>query len=208
MLRERDVVGALFDGAKALDQSAIRAALDSAHAALGLERTIADVVMPFLRALGDGWSKGSLDVESEHAASDVVGAWLDVHRLQHPASHPDRILISCGPEDEHALGAGCFAALLAHRGWGPWLLAHPTSPGSLALAIETLRPSATIVVSHLPASRDAAVKSLRRVAGAAGRGLFYAGGAFDDPAARDGLPGTYLGTDLLDAAGIVERSLG
>jgi len=57
-------------------------------------------------------------------------------------------------------------------------------------------------------TRKAAIGSIEVVASIAGTRAFYAGEGFASPAARNSVPGRYLGEDLLAAADTVEAVLG
>ena len=61
---------------------------------------------------------------------------------------------------------------------------------------------AVVLVSHLSMARRSSVESLRGAGGRA-RILFYAGNAFLTRQARQGVPGTYLGTNLSRAADLI-----
>ena len=54
-------------------------------------------------------------------------------------------------------------------------------------------------MSHLPTQRRSAIASLEAVA-QLGTSTFYAGNAFLFPASRKGVPGTYLGESIGEAA--------
>src|SRR5688500_16811254 len=101
----------------AFDASRIRSLLDESVARLGLDETIASVILPVLREVGRLWEAGRCDVSQEHLTSQEVRSWLagqvatatlDVSR--------GTVLLTCGPKDLHTLGLEAFYVLLAKRG--------------------------------------------------------------------------------------------
>src|SRR5512134_745346 len=66
------LVDRIVGAAEAFDVRALEAGLDDAFA-LGSFESVADrIVLPALRAIGDGWAAGRIDVAAEHAASHVI----------------------------------------------------------------------------------------------------------------------------------------
>src|SRR4051794_34117485 len=71
-LRSAEAATAFVEAARALDTGAMDAILDDAYAAERFEVALEHVVFPALRAIGDGWAGGSVDVAMEHAASETI----------------------------------------------------------------------------------------------------------------------------------------
>ena len=77
---------------------------------------------------------------------------------------------------------------------------------SLPAAVQGTGAAGLVMVSHLSIGRRSAIEALRSVQHTGAR-LFYAGNAFVSPQSRKGVPGTYLGEDLIEAAGLITTSL-
>ncbi len=108
----------LVNAAEALDSQRIEAVLDEMFAAGSYERVVEDYVIPSLRALGDAWASGRMDVAGEHVASNAV-----LHRLaaSFQASGPGRdgarpVLVGMPPGARHELGGLIFATSLRRHG--------------------------------------------------------------------------------------------
>ena len=98
------------------------------------------------------------------------------------------------------------ASTLMHRGLDCRLLGAGTLAESLFKAVQETNPAAVIVVSHLSVARRSAIEALR-LAQLNDTALFYAGNAFLSPQSRRGVPGTYLGNNLSQAADIITGTI-
>lgn len=193
-------VRSLLDASTCMDPARIRADLDRARADLGLAATIDDVLMPAMRQIGTFWQTGRCDVAQEHLTTEAARGWLSWVASLAPAPAPGRpVLMACGPRDLHTLGLEALVALLVHRGRGCRVLGARTPVRTLVTAITATDAAAVVVVSHLTTQRRPAVDALHGAA-ETGATVFYAGNAFVAPAARAGVPGTYLGEKLGGAA--------
>lgn len=190
-----------------LDPAGLRAVLDCAVDDLGLVQTIDDVLMPAMRQVGSIWEAGRCDVAQEHLTTEVARGWLSRITSLAPAPRGGRpVLLACGPRDLHTLGLEALAALLAHDRRASRLLGARTPARALVMAVTATDASAAVVVSHLSTQRRPAIDALRAAA-ALKVPLFYAGNAFVLPAARAGVPGTYLGESLGDAAALIAQAV-
>lgn len=71
-----------------------------------------------------------------------------------------------------------------------------------------MRATAAVITAQRSVTRRAAIESLTAVDAVPGVRAFYAGDAFVAASARRDVPGTYLGEDVVEAAGVLESSLG
>jgi DNA-binding transcriptional MerR regulator len=160
----RDERGPLVGEADLLDPSAVelRRALDAfdepgAHAAfdhllagLSVETVLRNVVLPYLRELGERWERGEVTVGQEHFASSVVrGRLLGLARGWGRGAGT-LALLACLPGDQHDLGLICFGLALRGHGWRIVFLGADTP---LATTLETtreLRPSLVVCTATLP----------------------------------------------------------
>lgn len=183
------------------------AVLDDVRATVGLAATIDLVVMPSMRQIGAWWSTGRCGVAQEHLATATVRRWLArTTTLSVGVAHDSPTLLACGPLDQHSIGLEALAALLADRGRGSRLMGARTSARTLVAATIATEAVAVVVVSHLSAQRRPAVQVLRAVV-RTDAAVFYAGNAFTSAEQRLGVPGTYLGDSVSDAATVlIDRS--
>ena len=111
-------IDAFVDGAARIDPGAIERALDDMFAAGSFERVIEDRLFPALRALGDAWSSGAVDVAGEHAASAAVARRLSMafEAAGSPTGDRPPILVGLPPGARHELGALAFATAARRAG--------------------------------------------------------------------------------------------
>jgi MerR family transcriptional regulator, light-induced transcriptional regulator len=201
------LVSAFLSAAYDLDPAGIRDALDRAYDTAGLDETVAGILLPSMSQIGRWWESGQCDVAHEHLATEATRAWLNKRLFLGPRpTRPESIILTCGPRDVHTLGLEAMGVLLAARGWSCRLLGARTPARALATAISGTGATAVVMVSHLSIARRSAVDALR-VAQATGVRIYYAGNAFVSPQARHGVPGTYLGERLPEAAETLTRDL-
>jgi DNA-binding transcriptional MerR regulator/methylmalonyl-CoA mutase cobalamin-binding subunit len=109
-------VAAFVAAAGALDVPGMERALDEGFAAERFEAALAHVVFPALRAVGEGWASGELDVGMEHAASETVRRRLArFYEAAGSSGSEPQVLIGLPPGAHHELGALAFA-VTARRG--------------------------------------------------------------------------------------------
>jgi methanogenic corrinoid protein MtbC1 len=203
-----DLRDAVVDAAIRLDADAVRATLDRAAERLGVESTVRDVLMSAMRGIGSAWQNGTCSIEHEHVATEAVRAWLSKQAsMAPPPFRSGPIVLACGPTDLHTVGIEAFSLVLARRGWAVRVLGAMTPPETLRAAARSLGAVATVVVSQRSVTRQTAVASIAAAASIPGVRSFYAGDGFAAPSARKKVPGIYLGTDIVAAAGVLESAL-
>lgn len=184
----------------------VKQLLDRAEAELGLEATLDDVLLPAMRQVGNWWASGQCDVGAEHLTTGVVRTWLSSRvAAARPATGPG-VVLACGPRDQHTLGLEALAAVLARHGLRSLVTGALTPAGALVTCVARTSAAGVVVVSHLPSHRRTTVQALQQLA-ATGVPLFYAGNAFLFGGARRGVPGTYLGESIAQAAELVSAAL-
>jgi DNA-binding transcriptional MerR regulator len=100
-----------------LDEPAAQAVIDRALAAATRDALLVDVLLPFLREVGDGWRRGETSVGEEHFASSIVrGRMLGLARGWGRGLGPVALL-ACLPGEQHELGLIAFGLALHARGW-------------------------------------------------------------------------------------------
>ena len=184
----------------ALDESGAQAALDRLLSGFSVELVLRDVVLPYLRELGDRWERGEASVAQEHFASQILrGRLLGLARGWDRGTGP-RALLACAPGEQHDLGLIVFGLGLRDRGWRITFLGPDTPLDTLAVAIATLEPAAVVLAATVPQLFEAGRSELPGIARAAP--LWTAGaGATAELASDTGA--RLLDTDPLAAAGRV-----
>jgi DNA-binding transcriptional MerR regulator len=148
----RELAGAL----EAFDEPRAQALVDSLLSVATLDSTLSDVVIPYLRELGERWERGEASVAQEHFASSVLrGRLLGLARgWGRGVGAP--ILLSCAPGEQHDLGLIAFGLALRARGWRIVYLGGDTPIESAADAARSSEP-VFVVLSAVTGDRFGAV---------------------------------------------------
>jgi MerR family transcriptional regulator, light-induced transcriptional regulator len=186
-----------------LDESAAHAAIDGLLSSFSLEAVLREVVMPYLRELGDRWERGEASVAQEHFASQVLrGRLLGLARGWDRGPGP-RALLACMPGEQHDLGLIVFGLGLRDRGWRITFLGPDTPLDTLSDTATTLEPDAVVLSATTPDRFESGRDALRRLARAVP--LWAAGaGATPDVATATGV--RLLDLSPLDGAERVARA--
>lgn len=159
------------------------ALVDWARAHAGSGKTVADIVVshvaPAMRSIGDAWECGETSVGEEHRATalvyDLLALLRDVLPAASPAPDAPRLLMVCGPGEEHALPARLMTERLVDAGWRVDFLGANVPASDAVRQLHATRPDALglSVTSGVAGARAV----LRQVARSGWSGLVLAGGA-------------------------------
>jgi DNA-binding transcriptional MerR regulator len=179
-----------FDGAGA------HAALDGLLASVSIDAVLADVVLPYLRELGDRWAAGRASVAQEHFASNLLrGRLLALARDWDSGTGP-ALLLACLPGEAHDLGLVAFGILAARRGWRVTLLGADTPLDTVRASVRALAPRLVVLVATDAALLAAHADELRELAAATPMAI----GGVGDATVLERLGATALPADIVDAA--------
>lgn len=171
----RILTESLLEAAAAFDADAIESALDQGFALGTFEAVVDEWLMPSLRALGDAWAAGAVDVSGEHTASHAVMRRLGQHfAAASSLSAGPRVLVGLPAGAQHELGALAFATAVRRRGlcavyvgsdlpvasWRRAVQAFPTDIAVLAVPTTSDRPSAEETVRELRRAEPGLVVAL------------------------------------------------
>jgi DNA-binding transcriptional MerR regulator len=186
-----------------LDESAAHAVFDRLLAGFSVETVLRQVVMPYLRELGDRWERGEASIAQEHFASQILrGRLLGLARGWDGGPGP-RALLACMPGEQHDLGLIVFGLALRDRGWRITFLGQDTPLDTLGDAAATLQPDAVVLAAATPDRFESGRATLRRLA----RDIpLWAAGAGASPAVAKATGVQLLDLDPLDAAEHVATS--
>ncbi|HLN79047.1 MAG TPA: MerR family transcriptional regulator [Nocardioidaceae bacterium] len=148
---------AFIEAAAAVDVAAMESVIERGFA-LGTFETAVDAwLMPTLRALGDAWADGTVDVVGEHAASYAIMRRLgQAFAAASSLTSGPRVLVGLPSGSHHELGALAFATAARRRGlavvyvgadlpvesWRRAIRAFPTKIAVLAVPTAADRPKA------------------------------------------------------------------
>ncbi len=114
---ERAAIDAFRDAVRRLDIGALEVVLDEVLATQRFERAVGSVIFPALRAVGDDWASGEIDVAQEHAASETVRRRLAraFDAAAGPTSGVD-VVVGLPPGRHHELAVLAFAVAARRAG--------------------------------------------------------------------------------------------
>jgi len=139
----------LRDALNRLDGDEANAALDRLLGSFGLDTVLAEVVLPYLRDLGERWEAGRATIAQEHFASNLLRARLAGLARGWESGGGPLALLACAPGELHDLPLLVFGLALRARGWRIAYLGSDTPGESLAGAARELDPSVVVVSSML-----------------------------------------------------------
>ena len=116
----------LADALDRFDEPRAQTILDRLLAVTTVEALLSDVVLPYLRELGERWARGDASVAQEHFATAVLrGRLLGIARGWGLSIGPATVL-ACLPGEQHDLGLITFGLALHARGWRIYYLGPDT----------------------------------------------------------------------------------
>ena len=155
----------LEDALHSFDDASAHAAFDALIAGFSLDTLLGDVVVPYLRDLGDRWERGEISVAQEHFASALLrGRLLGLARGWGQGFGPTALL-ACAPGELHDLGLIACGLALRARGWRIVYLGADTPLDSLEEAAHSSQPECVVVSAVNPKALGAERKRLEAIAG-------------------------------------------
>ncbi|NJL93438.1 MAG: MerR family transcriptional regulator [Anaerolineae bacterium] len=176
-----------------------------------VEEVCLNLLLPAIHQIGVEWEAGNLSLQMEHFASNLIRERLQAMlNGAPPPTRSGRLVVACAPLDWHELAALMLSLIVRRRGWEVIYLGQNVGLKGLDETLHSLQPQAlTFSVSRLPGLRHLPEVANILEAATEGQAAFsFAGRIFQVlPELTNKMPGTYLGSDLLEAARIVEGLL-
>jgi DNA-binding transcriptional MerR regulator len=179
------------------DEPAAQAVLDRLLGTLTVETVLRDVVLPYLRALGDRWERGDVSVAQEHFASNLIRGRLAGLARGWGHGHGPRAILACVPDELHDIALLAFGIVLNRNGWRIEYLGASTPLEDLIRVAHAQRPDLIVLVGTRPERFDGLTDDLVRLARVAPTALAGAGAT---PAVADAVGARLLTDDPVTAA--------
>lgn len=187
-----------------LDEEEANSILDEAFAALSLDAVAQGVLLPVLRAIGEGWERGEVSIGQEHFASNLLrGRLLGFARGWMTGIGPVALL-ACPAGERHDLGLIVFGLALRARGWRITFLGAETPLESIADTADSV-DAAIVVVAALRSEPLAAAREALRELGT--RRQLALGGAGVSAEAAMNIGALHLQRGPVEEAARVAREL-
>ena len=134
----------LRDALDRFEEDDANRALDRLIAAVSVETVMREVLLPYLRSLGDRWASGEVSVAQEHFASALLrGRLLGLARGWGTGSGP-RLVLACPPGEEHDLGLIMFGIAASRRGGRITYLGQDTPFSTVEATIDAVGPELVV----------------------------------------------------------------
>jgi MerR family transcriptional regulator, light-induced transcriptional regulator len=187
------------------DETEAHAQFDRLLATYGADSILVEVILPVLRAMGDGWVAGRVTIAQEHFASNVLrGRLLGLARGWGRGVGPLAVL-ACPPGEQHDLSLLMFGIALREAGWRISFLGVDTPIATIETAAAALGAS-IVVLSAVAPGPIRAVEA--EVAELARRTTVALGGPAADPALAERVGAVLLQGDPVAAASGLVAGLG
>lgn len=191
-----DLAGDLAASLDRFDGSSAHRAFDGLLAAFSVETILRDVVLPYLRHLGERWTRGDASVAQEHFASNLIrGRLLGLARSWDTGTGPGLVL-ACPPGERHDLPLIVFGIVASLRGWRVTFLGGDTPFETLADAIASARPTIVVLSVATRETFDGNAAAIERLA----RTVALAIGGETEPERVEALGARALEGDPVEAA--------
>jgi methanogenic corrinoid protein MtbC1 len=147
-----------------LDEEEANRVLDRSFASLSFESVAEDLLLPVLRAVGEGWRRGEVTVGQEHFATNLLrGRLLGLARGWMTGIGPVALL-ACPPGEDHDLGLILFGLCLRARGWRIAFLGANTPLQAVTETADAVDAALVVVAALAPEPLRAARDELRELA--------------------------------------------
>ena len=146
------------------DEEAAHRALDEVLTSVSLEAAVRDVILPYLRDLGDRWADGRADVGAEHFASSIIRRRLSVQALTWGLGTGPVAVLACPPGELHDIALLSFGLVLGRAGWRVRYLGQNTPLPSLARACRVVRADLVVLAGTRPTVFLAHAAAVRQLA--------------------------------------------
>jgi MerR family transcriptional regulator, light-induced transcriptional regulator len=179
------------------DEFEAHSVIDELLARFTLETVLRDVLLPYLRELGERWERGEISVAQEHYASALLrGRLLSLSRGWGRGVGP-RALLAGAPGEQHDLGLIAFGLALRARGWRVAFLGPDTPVADVTRTAKVLEPDLVVVAATTRRRLSAQTDDLRALARSAPLALAGAGA---DATVAEQVGGRLLEGDPVSAA--------
>jgi methanogenic corrinoid protein MtbC1 len=123
-----------------------------------------DVVLPYLRELGERWECGQATVAQEHFASGFLEGWMLSMARGWGRSGTRRAVLACVPGERHTLGLVAFGLALRDLAWRVTYLGADAPVHAVDHAADAVGADAVVLSCALPGTFAGAGDDLRDLA--------------------------------------------
>jgi DNA-binding transcriptional MerR regulator len=159
-----------------------------------------DVLLPYMRELGEQWGAGQVSIAQEHFETNFFQARLLALARGWDRGLGPRALLACAPNEQHALALIVFGIALHELGWRITYLGADTPIEALAEVAEIVKPELTVVAAVM---RRRLPRYARQLSSFAERWTLALGGPGVSARLAEGAGARHLTEDPVTAASTV-----
>jgi MerR family transcriptional regulator, light-induced transcriptional regulator len=132
------------------DETSAQRTLERLFVAFTPTTVTRDVLMPYMREVGEQWSAGRISVGEEHFTTNFLQARLLALARGWDRGLGPRALLACAPNEQHTLGLIVFGVALHELGWRITYLGADTPIETLSEVAQIIHPELTIIAATMP----------------------------------------------------------
>ncbi|HSF82710.1 MAG TPA: B12-binding domain-containing protein [Anaerolineales bacterium] len=186
--------------------------INEALAVLAPEEIILRVIAPTIAVIGDRWQEGSVDIATEHMATNYLRHRLLMWMLSGPPPLSIRpIILACAPGEWHEGSLLIMGALLRRRRYPVAYLGQSVPLEDLSRFVTDMESNMVILVAMTENSASNLIEWPERMPGISKNGkpiISYSGRVFvEKPEWRQRMKGVFLGNTFQEGIETVEKLL-
>jgi DNA-binding transcriptional MerR regulator len=194
----------LRDALSNYDEALAQDALDRLFGAYGVETALSEVILPYVREVGERWACDEISIADEHFATSVIhGRLLSLARKWDAGRGPSALL-ACPAGELHTIGLLSFGLALRAQGWRITYLGADTPAPALARVAARVRPTWVVLSSVDGRVFHRAIDDLAELAAGVPTAI---GGAGASPSLAAAIGAELLPADLVRAADELGRAV-
>jgi MerR family transcriptional regulator, light-induced transcriptional regulator len=160
----RKALEVLRDSLESFDEGPADRTLERLLGVFAPGAVLRDVILPYLRELGERWACGTATVAQEHFASSFLEGWMLRMARGWATSGRRRAVLACAPGERHALGLIAFGLALRDAGWRVTYLGADTPTAAADHAAHAVRADVIVLSVALAATFSTASGDIRDLA--------------------------------------------
>lgn len=152
-----DFVLRLLEKGNRCDEMEIMITLQQAYHQVGLAVFLKEIVIPFLKEVGNRWERREWDEYQESVSSLAVRDFLvQIRRNYQYRTDAPLVLAACLPNELHEVPLHILLLQFMLKGWRTFLIGASPAPGSITALIDKLNPKVVVLsaTTTIPFEKD------------------------------------------------------
>ena len=131
------------------DETSAQRALEKLFGTYSALTVVRDVMLPYLREVGDRWATGRVSIAQEHFATNFLNARLLAFARGWDRGLGPRAILACAPGEQHTFGLITFGVALHELGWRITYLGADTTVAMIEEAAAHVSPDLIVVFAAM-----------------------------------------------------------